>query len=208
MYTVCLTACNRPDLLAITLETFFEFADIQPTEFMIYEDSSLRCNEKLKTRYPEITWMEGPERYGQIVALDIMFSQVQTEYIFHCEDDWRFLKTGFIMKSINILEGIKYIYQVRLRQLDKENSHPISWQNGFGILKGEPLWGGLNFNPSLKRKSDYDLIGSFGAHTEFNRWKPWKSEADISKLYSKKGFKAAILNEDYIEHIGNDRHIT
>lgn len=30
---------------------------------------------------------------------------VKTEYVFHCEDVWEFLKSGFIEKSIEILRS-------------------------------------------------------------------------------------------------------
>jgi len=207
MITFCLTACGRPDLLEITLESFFKYNTYPIKEFMIYEDSGTNCNKELQQKYKQINWILGTERLGQITALDRMYSQVKTPYIFHCEDDWQFLKSGFIEESLPILELHPDILQVRLCALEKFNSHPVEYSRGFAVLKNSNnLWAGTNFNPSLKRKSDYDAISPFGNHTTFSRYKPWKSEAIIAKVYNKMGFKAALL-PDYITHIGNDRHV-
>lgn len=101
--------------------------------------------------------------------------------------------------------------------LEENNVHPIQWGNytgkfppapmEYGVLKAGKLWSGIRFNPALKRKADYDIIAPFGQHTVFNPAKPWKSEADIAKVYTGLGFKAAILPERYIVHIGQNRHV-
>ena len=44
------------------------------------------------------------KRLGQMKSIDKAYSEVDTEYIFHCEDDWKFFKNGFIEKSMKLLE--------------------------------------------------------------------------------------------------------
>lgn len=208
--TCILTSCGRFDLLRITLDSFFKFNTYEITEFLIYEDSGLPVPAELKTDYPMIQWIEPGHRTGQIVALDTLWQRVKTPYAFTMEDDWETYREGFIEASMEILESDPKIMQVWLREKEDTNQHPIIFQAGkpYGIMaSNNGLWAGTCFNPSLKRKADYDLIKSYGKHTQFNRHQPWKSEATISQLYNKLGFKAAILLKGYIKHIGWDRHV-
>jgi len=209
--TCILTSCGRQDLLAITLESFFKFNTYPIHEFFIYEDSGCAgINDHLKEVYPDIKWIEPKERTGQITALDSLWQSVKTEYAFTMEDDWETYKSGFIEKSMEILENHEKIMQVWLREKEDTNQHPIEWPENydFGIMKtNNGLWAGTCFNPSLKRKSDYDIIKSYGKYTQFSFKSAWKSEAAISQVYHRLGFKAAILPEGYIKHIGWERHV-
>lgn len=210
--TICLTACGRPDLLELTIESFLKFNTYPIKQFMIFEDSGTPCNDSLHERYPFITWMGGETRQGQIIAIDSMYSKVKTPYIFHLEEDWQFYREDFIERSMEILEKDSKIGMVWLRELKDTNQHPIIFSGEYGIMKTNHngLWGGFCFNPGLRRKADYDLIKSYSKHTQFNRKQPWKSESVISQLYAKLGFRAAILlNPDgYVKHIGENRHVS
>ena len=214
--TCILTSCGRFDLLAITLESFFKYNTYDVAEFIIYEDSCLPVPQELKDKYHFIRYIEAPEQAGQIIALDTLWSQVKTEYAFCMEDDWEFLKPGFIQASMDIMWQHKHIIMVWLKDAGDNNVHPIEWivpavtscppMLPFGIFKTSPtLWAWHRFNPSLKRKADYDLIAPFSKHTTFDKNKGWKSEAAISQVYNKLGFTAAILPYIYIKHLGEGR---
>lgn len=205
--TCILTSCGRFDLLARTLQSFYRYNQYPVTDFFIYEDSGIKIPTAIKHDYPNIIYIEPGTPTGQIKALDTLWDRVKTKYAFQMEDDWLTLQGGFIEKSISVLNSDPKIMQVWLQPLEPNNSHPIDWNLNYGILKSnEHLWSGIRFNPSVKRKSDYDIIGSFGEHTTFNKRKAWKSEATIAKLYTSLGFKAAILKDAYIRHIGINRH--
>lgn len=209
--TVILTSCGRQDLLDRTIESFYKFNTYPVEAFWIYEDSGIiGINGKLKEKYPDIQWIEPAQRTGQIVALDTLWSKVETDYAFTVEDDWEFYREGFIEDSMQILEEDPMIGQVWIRDKSDTNQHPIIWNTGkpWGIMKtNHGMWTGLCFNPSLKRLSDYKLIKPFGKWTQFNRHKPWQAESDIGKVYAAKGFRAAILPDGYIKHIGDNRHV-
>lgn len=211
--TCILTSCGRQDLLEITLDSFLKFNEYPIKEYLIYEDSGVAgINDKLKEKYKKLPfkWFEPNRRTGQIVALDTLWQNVTTPYAFTMEDDWETYRGGFIEKSMEILESDAKIMQVWLREKEDTNQHPILFQAGrdYGIMAtNNGLWAGTCFNPSLKRKSDYDLIKSYGKHTQFDRHRPWKAEAAISQLYHRLGFKAAIIFPGYIKHIGYDRHV-
>lgn len=209
--TCILTSCGRFDLLERTLDSFFKFNTYDITEFYIYEDSGLPVPASLKEQYPFIKWFEPSERTGQIAALDTLWQAVKTPYAFTMEDDWETYRTGFIEESMKILEVEPKIMQVWLREKEDTNGHPVYWQTDkpYGIMKtNHGLWTGLCWNPSLKRKADYETLGSYGRHTQFLRKRPWQAESDIGKIYQRMGFKAAILPQGYIKHIGNDRHVS
>lgn len=213
--TCILTSCGRFDLLAITLESFFKYNTYDIKEFYIYEDNGFPVPKELKEQYPFIKWIETVEQAGQIIALDTLWSLVKTEYAFCMEDDWEFLQPGFIEASMNIMEQNKKILMVWLKELGKNNHHPVEWgamstnpehEYPYGIFKTSPmLWAWHRFNPSLKRKADYDLVAPFSKHTTFDKTKGWKSEAAISQVYNKLGFTAAILPTVYIKHLGEGR---
>jgi hypothetical protein len=133
---------------------------------------------------------------------------VTTPYAAQLEDDWQFLRPGFIEASMEILESEPKVMQVWLIHPEAHNQHPIVWGDKYGIMKaGNGVYSGIRFNPSLKRKADYDLIAPFSKHTTFDPAKAWKSEATIAKVYTNLGFKAAILPDVYIKHIGAGRHV-
>lgn len=204
--TCILTSCGRFDLLRITLDSFFKHNTYDITEFIAYEDSGLPIQQDLKDDYPFIRWIEAPEQAGQIIALDTLWSQVKTPYAFCMEDDWEFIRDGFIEASMEIMEAEPKVLMVWLKELGENNKHPVEWHGNHGVFKSGPnLWAWHRFNPSLKRKADYDLIAPFSKHTTFNKSKGWKSEAAISQVYNKLGFTAAILPQVYIKHLGEGR---
>jgi len=205
--TVILTSCGRFDLLRITLDSFFKNNTYPIKEFIVFDDSEMDLSELIK-EYPKIEWHGQAKRAGQIEALDFLWSLVHTPYAFTMEDDWETLKPGFIEASMKVLEQCPNVLQCWLNT-DPTNVQPIEWiTDDYGIFKTSGnLWSGTRFNPALKRKADYDLIAPFSKHTEWNPAKPWKSEADISKVYHKLGFKGAILPTTYIRHIGQNRHV-
>lgn len=201
--TFTLTACGRPDLLEMTLDSFFKINTYPIARYKIVDDSTIEgINDGLIEKYKKynIEWTHNKTKLGQTMSIDNMYDDIDTEYIFHCEDDWEFIKEGFIEKSLTILEKYSKIVLVNIRQ--DVNGHPVEKYNEelkvmcydyYGI------WNGFTWNPSLRRLSDYLLV------------KPYSSlgwETECSLKYKELGFRAAILEDKYIEHIGAGRHIS
>ena len=216
--TVILTSSGRWDLLRITLESFFRYNTHDIKAFHINDDSGKEIPVEFYTDFPVVKWTTGQSFKNQIKSLDYLYWLVKTSYVFQMEDDWEFIRPGFIEDSMEILERDPRILMVWLKELEDHNASPVEWvtpavtsyppPGPLGIFKRMPdLWAWHRFNPSLKRKADYDIIAPFSKHTIFNREKPWKSEADISQVYHKLGFTAAILPNQYIRHIGEGRHV-
>jgi hypothetical protein len=218
--TVVLTACNRADLLEKTLDSFFEMNTHAIKRFIIIDDGmNFGCNDFVKTKYefPIELIYNDPKLY-QIKSIDRVYEMVDTEYIFHMEEDWLFLKKGFIEDSMKVLEADDNILQVWLRGVDDSTvNHP--WHDGvyeidglkMVLLKYMGVWNGFSFNPGLKRLKDWkELPGGYDACyriTPAEQSGGVTLECDISVEYAKRGKIAMRFLETYITHIGWDRHI-
>lgn len=201
--TVTITSFNRPDLLELTLDSFLEFNTYPIKRFIITDDSGIpEVNDYLKPKYADlnIDWIYNEKRIGQIRTIDNMYAMVDTEYIFHCEEDWKFLKSGFMEKSIQALEEDIFIILVHIRGQNDMCGIPIIHGNDLYdfVSKGfRGVWHGFSFNPGLRRKFDYTLIQPYTQ---------WGGEPDISVRYNELGFHAVILKDKYIIHTGDARH--
>jgi hypothetical protein len=169
--------------------------------------------DDLKTSYGdryEIIFNEVPLK--QIGSIDRAYCEVDTEFIFHCEDDWQFYRSGFIEDSLTILETEERIKQVTLRSIqhDYKVNHPtvrfgdkMKSFNGVNcaVLKMDPKiidedWVTFSFTPGLLRKKDYDLALSYSSIGT--------TEASISKFYKNIDFFSVALETDAVMHIGWD----
>jgi len=218
--TVVLTACNRADLLEKTLDSFFKMNTYPLKRFIIIDDGmNFGCNDFVKEKYnfPIELIYNDPKLY-QIKSVDYAYSLVDTEYIFHMEEDWNFFKPGFIEDSIEVLEQDPNILQVWLRGIDdKTLNHPYYLDryevNGKELVMNQHngIWGGFSFNPGLNRLNDWKSFpnGYNGCEriTPSNLSGGVTLECDISVEYIKRGKITMRFVESYIEHIGWDRHI-
>lgn len=207
--TLIITACNRPALLLKTLQSFFNNYTYAVADIIVYEDSGLPdVNNAVKKTYPFVRFIEPTKRTGQIVAHDSLMAEVKTEYVLSWEEDWETYKAGFTERAMQILAAEPNTLQVLFRHPADNNGHP-TMQGGINhrYLSTSYHWKGFSFSPSLKRKADYDLIGSFGQHTSFNPAIPWASEKAIGEVYYALGYRVAILRTGYVRHIGKFHHV-
>jgi hypothetical protein len=225
--TICLTSCGRFDLLESTIKSLIQFWDgPKPKELLIYEDQDLSIQHfqvlfglvfECVQRKWDFTIYHGKK--GQIGAIDFLYSKVTTPYIFHCEDDWTFTKSGFIQKSLSILEENPMISQVWIRNPNDRNQHPASGQvqktsDGvkYQMMKTgfRGVWFGHSWNPGLRRLSDYQKLFPNGMYSEIH-WSPsnpLQAEQLVGKKYFKNGYRAATLLEGFCVHSGgNGRHV-
>ena len=223
--TLVLTSCGRPDLLAQTLDSFLAYNKYPLRDFIVMEDGEAPLDLVFEARYRErgIRWLATGKRVGQMAAIDHAYRFVDTEYIFHCEDDWEFYAPGFIEKSLAVLRAKPEILQVWIRALTDTNNLPVmeplflAGDVPYRVI--EPgyhseewgTWYGFSLNPGLRRRRDYDLIGSFGAHDPAGTKRSYEVEREVSKVYFDHGFLAAILADGdgsgYVRHIGWGRRV-
>jgi hypothetical protein len=203
------TSCGRQDLLEETLDSFFAHNTYPLTKHIVIEDSERPgINDALQRKYRErsILWLQNDARRGQLRSIDIAYAYANTEFIFHCEDDWRFFSPGFMERSISVLDADPAILQVWLRRLDDTNTHPVL-PDAHATPDGVPYrllavdygpWSGFSFNPGLRRRRDYERVAPY---------ERIGSEWALSICYRQLGYMAAILLHPAVEHIGWGRHV-
>jgi lauroyl/myristoyl acyltransferase len=208
--TFVLTSCSRFDLLAETLETFLRFNTYPIAQYVLVEDSGNDgVYDVLRHFRPKFRVILNDPPVGQIASIDKAYAGLQTPYIFHCEDDWRFFRTGLIEESIILLESIPEIVVVSGRHRGQKpdfdfrffDSRPRSYNGiGYRCNEREPdqVWGGYTFNPGLRRLVDYRRLGSFAAIGH---------EAQISRWFLARGMNVAHLEKAACETIGEGRHL-
>jgi hypothetical protein len=217
--TICLTSYKRFDLLERTVTSLLQFwYDVPPYEFIIHEDSGSVPMEfrRLLDQSVFEEWKIKPiwlfsENVGQVLAIDKMYKLVETDYIFHCEDDWEFDFGGFVQASKDVLKANASIACVWLRYPADRNGHPVIGhplstpkKTKYMLLKVgyRSTWHGFTWNPGLRRLKDYKEIGAFSTFTEFKLNNPIKSEMDANAKYLEHGFRAASLLRGFVRHIG------
>lgn len=180
---VIITSCGRNDLLAITLDSLKYKSGIN--RVFIHDDFYLRG--------------------GQLIAIDLLMNNVNTEYYLHLEEDWECLQDGFIEEAINILRANHDILSVSLRGNSHaaHNGHPIQNVNGVFMLGKNYMgrWDGFSYAPSVRRKKDFIACQSI---TTWNKETPYFCEADIGRYYSRLGWNFATTKTKYFNHIGNN----
>ena len=212
--SLVITSCNRFDLLEETLRSFFRYNTYPIAQHIIIEDSPYRDKLlKMLTKFPDVefTVLDNVPQIGQMKSIERAYSEVTSEYIFHCEDDWEFYREAFIEDSMAVLETDDKIITVWLREdLNKNRLEPevistarpgVEYQYvtpAYVQPKKGTIWHGFTFNPGLRRYKDYLLVKPI---SQFDR------ESTTGKAYFDLGFTAAALTNPYLRHIGFHRGI-
>jgi hypothetical protein len=218
--TICLTSCGRFDLLEKTISSLVTYWDgPAPAAFLIHEDSGtiptelgIDLNRFLKRHWQiEAKWTLS-NYAGQVHAIDTLYHQVETPYIFHCEDDWEFYQEGFISDSKAVLEAEPKCAVVWIKHPADRSGHTIMkdikltktgvrYQQLAHRYRGD--WHGMTWSPGLRRLSDYMIAGEFA---KFCTWRPNDhiiAEKNYNKRYYDLGYSGFTLCRGFIKHLGN-----
>ena len=214
--TLVITSCNRFDLLKKTIESFSRNNTYPIREVIIIEDSgNFDINQNIPNEWLEHTKILVNEiNLGQIKPIDKAYKHVTTDFIFHCEHDWLLNREGFIEDSIKILRSNKDIITVWLRDIENDviknypfhfvcNEEIIDQIYFYKLGSTDSSWRGFTFNPTLKRKIDYELLGQY----ERQNMKALDTESFLSIFYEALGMSTAILKCSAVEHIGWNDHV-
>lgn len=207
-YTLAVTSCARHDLLKFTLDSFIECMDQMPHETVIVEDSDVPkpgwITDPKYRQLGQLRWLSNGIRMGQVYSIDRLYSEINTDFVFHCEDDWNFHEQGFIKPSLEILGKHPEISMVALRS---DWNHPLLKDTRFPFQIAEPYWkgpwGGTCWNPGMRRLADCQKFGSYGQHVGYSKG-GLEHEKSWSRMYLDAGFRIAVLPK-YCCHIGGGR---
>lgn len=215
--TVCITSCNRFDLLLRTLNSFHSLNAYPVEKILITEDSTkLEMKQQILDAYGDkVELIFNEVNQGIYRSIDNMYNKVTTEYLFHCEDDWLFEpgNPNFLKESVDILEERKDIHRVCIRkdlQWDWIETNDQSTSTGvtFNLLKDPHCgdWNGFSNNPGLRRLSDYKRMFPNGMVEFILPDKAAVFTEHNCMLNSKKfGYRAALLKNRVCRHIGDGR---
>lgn len=188
--TVTISSYDRIDLLEICLKSFKEFNTYPIKRIIVVEDSQkpevfkAMC-EMAKAIYPEIEMVYNETNLNVTGTYDKMMQLANTEFVFRVEEDYKFIKPGFIEKSIDLLEFDKNIFQVHIRS-QVELPHPCEpgvFQTARGVkymklMKNiDYVWDGISNNTGMRRKSHYNLCAPYAAFAQ--------EEAAVNAAYRK-----------------------
>lgn len=215
MITFICTSCGRWDLLEKTIRSFLRFNTYPIEKYIIidnpvkdYDPDRVLNSTKIINLFPEIEKSKvqvilNDINYGQVISIDIAYSMTETQYIFHCEDDWEFFDSGFIESSLILLENDQKILNVSIRERnngEKGSEHPtlpggivdnVKYRKYLPGYCG--VYHGFSWNPGLRRKKDYSLVAPF---------KKWKNEEGMNAAYHQLNFYAVCTEKMYCRHIG------
>jgi glycosyltransferase involved in cell wall biosynthesis len=221
-FTVVLTSCNRPHLLAKTLASFFRYNTYPPKEIIIIDDSGVQgCNDKVLSEFSDhpIVSLYNSKNIGQVQSIDKAYSYVTTPYIFHCEEDWEFTQSGFIEKSKVVLDSDPLMFTVWLRAHRYDSIHPVIYDNEkkrFIMSKQYSYrdskqnlytWHGITFNPGLRNTRTM-----YKYHPYMMLCDPvygYLGEYAVNVKYGQHGYYSATLEDSkgHVRHIGGNHHI-
>ncbi len=209
--SVVVTSCGRFELLKRTLASLDCFNTTPIRRVFITEDSGDRAVEAcIPEHWREHTqfFINAP-RLGQLRSIDLAYEQVQTPWIFHCEDDWEFYREGFVEDSQRLLEADPQALQVWLRSYhhDLVIHSPYLFLNERQVLDGVPFyvvgshksdWQGFSLNPGLRRRADYLKHAPYAG---------FSGEKALSRLYAEENRYALIVENDAVLHTGFAGHV-
>lgn len=221
--TMVVTCCGRIDLLEKTLDSFFRYNTYPIKKVIITEDSGIPQDfSRTQKIIPcDLEIIENKINIGQIASIDKAYALVDTDYIFHCEEDWEFYNSGFIEKSFEILNTNPKLITVWLRSYQDTKNHAIMLDEKFDLSNNDYYylmdgarkkhWCGFTFNPGLRRTSDCMIFHPYN-QLEVRKEKNGlllMGEIDLSIYYQELGYRAAITSKSggYVRHIGGKRHV-
>lgn len=206
--TTFVLSCNRLDLLDRTMQSFYATRDYI-TKMVIVDDSGdPSVFDQLVNKYGnDCDVICFPRNRSQWWAMDFMVSYCDSEYIFYLEEDWEFIKSGYLTASKNILQKYRDIGTVdiswRTFEWEGHDTYDKTLIDGsfyykkfWRISDYHYRWYGWVGSPNLKRREDLVLLG---------RVEKYYQEIWIDRKFFALGFKSIYLNDHFVNHLGDGR---
>jgi hypothetical protein len=201
--TVVLTSCGRFDLLEETVASFLKCFDTD--RIVIADDAGdAGAAARFGSKFPQAEMRVNAPKLGQMRSIDALYASVQTPYVAHLEDDWKFSGGVDLDKVVRFLEArpdvsvvcIGYRLDERFKQCARKTA-----QDGIEYwvwdLDAHPKWFSYSFNPSVGRLALWREIGPYSR---------FRTEEDLSQFVKAKGMRIAMVIPSLALHIGDKRH--
>ncbi|MEM9855686.1 MAG: hypothetical protein AAF841_14755, partial [Pseudomonadota bacterium] len=164
---MCLTMGLRPRELRATAQSMGDELRYLPV-LAVNDFGDQETNDTFHDVFPRGRLIDLGGHVGHIKALRALYREVETPYVFHCEDDWTFTRSNFLDECIAILDQTPEISQVVLRKADdirhaREAGPELSVETHAGteifrLDDRDEVWFCFTFNPHVARLSDWQSI--------------------------------------------------
>jgi len=133
--TVSVTTCKRMDLFQQTINSFINCCkdiDMVDKWICVDDNSSEKDRAKMKELYPFFEfYFKTPEEKGHPQSMNIIRRIVDTPYLFHMEDDWKFFeKRKYLTDCLEILQQDDNIGQCLINRNYAETERDITIAGG------------------------------------------------------------------------------
>jgi glycosyltransferase involved in cell wall biosynthesis len=227
--TVCITSYNRLDLLKQTIDSFIKLNTYPIERIAVIEDSANPAmRDAIIAEYGDkIDLIYNEQSIGQVLSIDKIYKTVNTQYIFHTEDDYQYIgNPNFIKESVELLEERNDIHQVWIRHLENFVCSHGSVENGSAQFEKEilqstsgikyrmykqayfDLWSGFSWNPGLRRTQDYINMfpeGYAAFITPENKHSGVVIESKCSEHALKQGYRGVFMIDGACNNMGVTR---
>lgn len=205
-YSVVLTSCGRFDLLRESIASLLDHLDWPPERFVVTEDTGDPAVRGVLAHFDApFDLVLNETHLGQMRSIDRGYARVSSPYVFHMEDDWEFLRRGFLEESVRVLEADPAVSMVGLREklamnprLHHQPDEDLAGVTIFRDRDLHPEYGGHSFNPGLRRLADIRALMPLAERGY---------ELDISLAFKARGQHMVHLAEPACRHIGEGRHV-
>jgi hypothetical protein len=185
---------------------------------IIIDDSgSKKMHNSMVRLYSKYNLIINEKNIGLVESIDKAYTRVTTPYIFHSEDDFDYIKPGFIERCISVMEHDPKIFRVGIRGFTHRKSFgKVEYIAGDVKYKlpavysmdqdawGNQFWFGFGFQCGMIRKSAYDLVRPYTQYSTPDEFITIR-ECRIGLAYHALGLLAVSLTDDYAMHTGGRR---
>ena len=200
--TLCITMGKRPELLKQTLESLFQFYAFEHV-IAVNDFGDEATSEVFKRICPHGQLLHLEQQQGHHPAVDLMYAQVTTPYVFHCEDDWLFTSAPNLQQAKSLLD-LPSVTVVCFRSVNtipfesqEQQRIQLCEHQGIQFYRLDRLnsqWHGYTFNPHLAKLNLWQNNGGFSQY---------RKERHISRHLRAQGKYVVMECPGSCHHIGD-----
>lgn len=206
--TLCITMGRRPELLAQTLTSLLQHVEFQYVIAIndFRDEPTTAVFQKL---CPTGQLISLDHQLGHHGAVDYLYSQVQTPWVMHCEDDWSFTQNldfeslASTLTQQPSMSGVCFRSQSDFEILpDDQTKILYETHDGWAFYRLDPLhsqWHGYTFNPHFASVNLWKRFGPF---------KSFKKERHISRRVRQAGLVMPYLVNGGCVHLGDEQSVS
>lgn len=207
--TLVITSCGRFDLLERTLASMHPWIGMFPNRIVV-EDSGHTSQLFNQLKSDGFTILINGSSLGQHRSIDNAYCYIDTDFIFHCEDDWEFLEEPNFCGAKHILKnGIDEhtkLSVVSFRDSTRNEPNDQDAYREFELmgrwyrysLRQKSKYNSFTFNPSVLRRDLYKMLGSYS---------DFLTEGSIARYLQQRGYVIVTQVPGVVRHIGDERGI-